>query len=318
VDEFAEVYTPIVVVSALAMCTIPWFFGADVGREWTYNGLVLMVVACPCALIISTPVTYVAGLAATAQRGILIKGGAHLEALGLVKSICFDKTGTLTQGSFALLAMDIIGRKHSRKQVLEYLCLMEERANHPLALAIIDGARNEGVVSPKGKAVTEHNFLAGRGLSGRIDGLEIMVGNVGLFKDTGLLQALPEELENKVANWEFMGRTVGYMSIEGSGIVAAYCVADAVRPESKEVVAALHKLGISVNMLTGDNHDTAGAIGRFVGLKQEGIQSELLPEDKLKFIKGLKSDGAKRSILSNPFSKRQLVMMVGGEYFKMF
>lgn len=97
VDEFAKVYTPIVVLAALLMCTIPWAFGTETGKQWTHNGLVVIVVACPCALIISTPVTYVAGLAATAQRGVLIKGGAHLEALGLTKTICFDKVrGVLT------------------------------------------------------------------------------------------------------------------------------------------------------------------------------------------------------------------------------
>jgi Cd2+/Zn2+-exporting ATPase len=313
VDEFSKVYTPVVVLVAICMCTIPWAFGADVGKEWTYNGLVLMVVACPCAVIISTPVTYVAGLAATSQRGILIKGGAHLEALGLVKTICFDKTGTLTQGSFALLSVNVIGEDYTRKEVMEYLCLMEERANHPLALAIVDGARNEGIVSPKNKVVKNHTFLAGEGLKGEIDGKEIMVGNERLFKRLGLLDNLPEELENMVYNWEAMAGTVGFMSIEGSGLVCAYCVADAVRHESLEVVDTLHELGISVNMFTGDNKDTARAIGCLVGLKPEGIKGELLPEEKLNLIKSLKSEEVKGSILSNPLSKRQLVMMVGGK-----
>jgi len=118
VDEFAKIYTPVVVLAAVCMCTIPWAFGNDTGSKWTHNGLVLIVVACPCALIISTPVTYVAGLAATAQRGVLIKGGAHLEALGLLKTICFDKTGTLTQGSFALVSINQIGTAYSRKEIL--------------------------------------------------------------------------------------------------------------------------------------------------------------------------------------------------------
>jgi len=290
------------------MCTIPWGFGTEIGALWTRNGLVLIVVACPCALIISTPVTYVAGLAATAQRGVLIKGGAHLEALGLTKTICFDKTGTLTQGSFALVSINTIGTKYSRREVLEYLMLMEERANHPLALAIIDGSRNEGIVSPKHKKVQDHTFHAGEGLSGRIDGLQIYVGNERLFKRLDLLEGLPEDIENLVGNWEAMAGTVGFMSIEGAGVVCAYCVADAIRPESMEVVEALGKLGIDVHMLTGDNKDAARAIGNLVGLKPEGINSQLLPEEKLRFITNLKSGQSGRSVLSNPFSRRELVV----------
>jgi Zn2+/Cd2+-exporting ATPase len=304
VDEFAKVYTPIVVLAALCMCTIPWAFGSETGSLWAHNGLVLIVVACPCALIISTPVTYVAGLAATAQRGVLVKGGAHLEALGLVKTVCFDKTGTLTQGSFALISIDTIGTKHTRKEVLEYLVLMEARANHPLALAIIDGARNEGVVSPKRMKVQEHSFMAGEGLSGVIDGRQVYVGNVRLFNRLGLLENLPEDIENMVANWEAMAGTVGFMSIEGSG-------ADAVRPESSDVVEELGKMGIAVHMLTGDNRDAARAIGNLVGLRPEGINSELLPEEKLNFITNSKGGQGGRSVLANPFGRRELVVSYG-------
>jgi Zn2+/Cd2+-exporting ATPase len=311
VDEFAKVYTPIVVLAALCMCTIPWAFGKETGSLWTHNGLVLIVVACPCALIISTPVTYVAGLAATAQRGVLVKGGAHLEALGLVKTICFDKTGTLTQGSFALISIDTIGTKHTRKEVLEYLVLMEARANHPLALAIVDGARNEGVVSPRHMKVQEHSFMAGEGLSGIIDGKQVYVGNARLFSRLGLLENLPEDVENMVANWEAMAGTVGFMSIEGSGLVCTYCVADAVRSESSDVIEELGKMGIAVHMLTGDNRDAARAIGNLVGLRPEGINSELLPEEKLNFITTLRGGQGGRSVLANPLGKRELVVSYG-------
>ena len=221
-----------------------------------------------------------------------------------------DKTGTLTQGSFALLSINAIGNKYNRKEMLEYLVLMEERANHPLSLAIIDGARNEGIVSPKNKKVQDHTFMAGEGLSGKIDGLQIYVGNERLFKRLGLMDELSEEMENMVGNWEAMAGTVGFMSIEGAGLVCAYCVADAIRPESMEVVEALVKMGIDVHMLTGDNKDAARAIGNLVGLKPEGINSELLPEEKLRFITDLKGAQSGRSVLSNPFSRRELVVSV--------
>lgn len=207
-----------------------------------------------------------------------------------------------------MLSITPIGTKYNRKEILEFLVLMEERANHPLSLAIVDGARNEGVVSPKNRKVEDHTFIAGEGLSGKIDGLQVHVGNERLFKRLDLMDKLSEEMENMIGNWEAMAGTVGFMSIEGAGIVCVYCVADAIRPESMEVVEALQKMGINVHMLTGDQRDAAKAIGKLVGLKPEGINSELKPEEKLKFITDLKSSKKGRSVLSNPFAKKELVV----------
>ena len=187
VDEFAKVYTPVVVLAALFMCTIPWAFGKETGREWTHNGLILVVVACPCALIISTPVSYVAGLAAAAQKGILIKGGANLEALGAVKHVCFDKTGTLTNGEFALLNMKVLDDSLTRNKVFQFLCLMEERASHPVAQAILTAAKNENVALPKKMVLQKHTIINGEGVAGVIDGLEVYVGNERLFARLGFL-----------------------------------------------------------------------------------------------------------------------------------
>ena len=149
VDSFAQVYTPIVILAALCMVTIPWAFGNETGKTWAKMGLITIVIACPCALIISTPVTYVAGLAAIAQKGVICKGGQHLESLGAVKSIYFDKTGTLSQGIFALLHFNVVGETRSRKEVLGYLALMEAPASHPLSDAIVKGAANEQVDIPQ-------------------------------------------------------------------------------------------------------------------------------------------------------------------------
>lgn len=186
--------------------------------------------------------------------------------------------------------------------------MMEERANHPLSLAIVDGSRNEGIVSPKDKKVQDHTFMAGEGLSGKIDGKQVYVGNARLFQRLGLYETLTEEMQNTIHNWEAMAGTVGFMSVEGAGLVCAYCVADAIRPESVEVVEQLGKMGIEVHMLTGDNKDAAKAIGNMVGLPADGINSELLPEEKLKFITDLKGSTSGRSVLSNPFSRRELVV----------
>mmetsp|Transcript_12299 Transcript_12299/g.17673 ORF Transcript_12299/g.17673 Transcript_12299/m.17673 type:complete len:661 (+) Transcript_12299:855-2837(+) len=314
VDEFAKIYTPIVLVSALAMCSIPWAFGSEIGRRWTDTGLVLMVVACPCALIISTPVVYVAGLAATAQKGVLIKGGAFLESLGRVKKIAFDKTGTLTQGDFALIHLECFGSTHSREEILEYLALAEQRASHPLAQAIVAGIENEGVSIPENKFLNNHTALAGEGIVVEVDDATVHVGNERLFRRLGLLDTMPVDIKNKADMWASLGGTVGFMSIGGSGIVCAYSVADAVRSEAGEVIRKLKSMGIEATMLTGDNADAALAIGSQIGLGVDDICSQLFPEDKLSLVKGMIEVGGtspNSTALCNPCKNKELVMMVG-------
>ena len=144
-DWFAKWYTPLILLVAALCASVSWAFGPEVGREWVENALVLIVVACPCALIISPSVAYVAGLAASAQKGVLVKGGGVLEALSWATSIAFDKTGTLTEGSFRCIHFRVIGSSHSREAVLEYTSLLESNASHPLASALVAAAANEGV-----------------------------------------------------------------------------------------------------------------------------------------------------------------------------
>ena len=287
VEQFAKIYTPIVILCAVVMCTVPWAFGRQVGRHWTQIGLVFIVVACPCALIISTPIAYVAGLAATAQRGVLVKGGAFLEALGRVKSICVDKTGTLTNGEFALLHLEVFNSRYSREQVIQHLALMEERSSHPVANAIVERARNEKVSISPSMVLKQHALFPGEGVSGRIDGKEVYVGNERLFARLGFLDDLSDEARCLVASWKQIGGTIGFMSIEGSGIVCAYCAADGVREESYRVVSNLKERGIGITMLTGDNEQAASAIGRQVGLAPDEIKSGLLPEEKMDYLKGM-------------------------------
>jgi Zn2+/Cd2+-exporting ATPase len=216
------------------MCTIPWFFGE--GREWTRNGLVLLVVACPCALIISTPVAYVAGLAATAARGLLIKGGAHLETMAAVKLVCFDKTGTLTDGKFALLELEVLVNSLTRKQIFEFLITMEEKASHPVAQAIVMAAKNEGIVKNEELLLTDHKILNGEGVEGNVNGQKVYIGNDRLFQRLG---------------WNVPTKKTcsGYMSIEGHGVVCSFTAADSVRPEAAEVIASLKRLGVESMVL---------------------------------------------------------------------
>mmetsp|Transcript_12962 Transcript_12962/g.18104 ORF Transcript_12962/g.18104 Transcript_12962/m.18104 type:complete len:1240 (-) Transcript_12962:140-3859(-) len=314
VDEFARRYTPVVLLAALLMCTIPWAFGSETGRLWTHNGLVLIIVACPCALIISTPVSYVAALAATAQRGIVIKGGAHLEALGLVKKIAFDKTGTLTAGDFALLQLEVIGdSSRTRQQVLQYLSKIESNAAHPLSQALVKAAQNENAKVPREMTMVDHEHLEGEGITAIINDQRVHVGNERLFRRLGLFENLPPQDQQNVEKWAALGGTVGYMSIEGEGIVSAYCVADAIRPEAAEVVSQLQtKFGIDCCMLTGDRQEAAFKIGSQVGLAPDEIFSQLLPEDKLNLVVSMKdSNASTRASLMNPLTKRQLILFVG-------
>ena len=311
VDEFAKYYTPVIVLAGIFMVSVPWAFGEEAGQLWTNNGLVLIVIACPCALIISTPVSYVAGLAAAAQKGVLIKGGAHLEALGLVQRICFDKTGTLTNGEFALLHLELTSDYMSRIEVLEHLLLMEEQASHPVASAILKAARNEKVSIPKDKFLSKHVIVEGEGIAGVIDDLEVFVGNERMFARLGLLATLSEQNRGTVNSWNGMGGTVGFMAVEGLGIVCAFCAADGIRPESTQVIQKLKKQGIKTLMLTGDNRDAALAIGQQAGLAADDVLFGLLPEEKLRHVEDFSGTTGRLSVVSNPCSKRQLTMMVG-------
>jgi len=296
VDRFAKIYTPIVVLLAFSMCTFPWLAGNEAGKYWTKLGLITIVIACPCALIISTPITYVAGLAATAQRGIIVKGGAHLEALGRVKKIAFDKTGTLTQGKFALLHLNILGDRFSREEVMEYLALMESPSSHPLAIALVQATRNENVTVNKSLEVLDHSLIEGEGIVGNVGGLTVRVGNARLFKRVNLFKSISNTDVDISDSWCKSGGTVGYMSIDDD-IVCMYCVQDAAREESREVVHAFKLMGIETVMLTGDNRSSALAIGREVGLAEEDIRSELLPKEKLDIITELRCGNGKGLVL---------------------
>jgi Zn2+/Cd2+-exporting ATPase len=291
VDKFAKVYTPVIVVTALVMCIVPSIiFGinSETTRVWTKNGLVLLIVACPCALIISTPVAYVAGLAVSAQNGVLIKGGAYLESLAMVKHICFDKTGTLTNGNFSLLHLNVLSKTLSRNTIFQYLVMMEECASHPISQAIVDAAKREKIIVPNEMKLEKHTIIEGEGVSGVINGLQVYVGNEKMFERLQLLKDVTAVDRQVVQEWKNIGGTIGFMSIEGYGIVCSYCAADSVRGEAKNAISTLRtKLGLSIHMLTGDNTDSAHSIGRQVGLDHDEIKSKLLPEEKFSHIKEL-------------------------------
>ena len=308
VDTFAKSYTPTVLCVALLMCTIPWFFGEELGRQWALNGLIIIIIACPCALTISTPVTYAAGLAAAAKKGIVIKGGASLEALGSVKTVIFDKTGTLTEGKFNLMHLNTVGGLMMRQEVLTLLASIEASSNHPLAGALLKAAKNEGIQMIKSTEVLNHSILKGEGVTALVNGKQVYVGNVRLFKRLGMYQRLKESQKNDALNWDKEGGTVGFIGVDTLGIVGMYSVADTVRSEAKNVVTTLMEDGIEVLMLTGDGDGAARAVAKEVGILESCIQSQFLPEDKLHYVASLLGFSKRKSSLC---TTKELLLMCG-------
>ena len=274
VDRFASIYTPAVFVLALAVCVLtPWLM------DWTlmqaiYKALVLLVIACPCALVISTPVTVVSGLAAAARRGILIKGGVYLEGARKIKAIALDKTGTITEGKPKLVATEFRDSEHSESQVLCWAADLAGHSDHPVSKAIA-----QGLGQTTGNGVLEgFTVLPGRGIEAWTDGLMLVLGNHRLIEDRGLCGT---EIEARLAVHEAEGRTVTMLA-SSSQVIAIFAVADTIKESSRVALAKLHALGVASIMLTGDNIATAKAIAKQAGI--DDVRGNLLPEDKLAAI----------------------------------
>jgi Cd2+/Zn2+-exporting ATPase len=279
VDQFARVYTPIVfVIALLVMLVPPLTFGAP-WFDWIYKALVLLVIACPCALVISTPVTVVSGLAAAARRGILVKGGLYLEQGRLLKSVALDKTGTITHGRPVLTDVIPFGTA-TRDQVLRIAASLDALSEHPVAAAIVAGYENRPHAP-----VTDFEALPGRGVKGIVDGQTYHIGNHRLIEE---LEKCTPELERTLDRLEAEAKTAVVLC-DNNGPTAVLAVADTVRDSSREAVASLQALGVNPVMLTGDNVKTAKAIAAQVGISE--VQSELLPDDKLTAITALLNRG---------------------------
>ncbi len=275
VDRFAAVYTPAVFVLALAVAIAgPWLFGWTVLAA-VYKALVLLVIACPCALVISTPVTVVSGLASAAKRGILIKGGAHLEQARLIKAVALDKTGTITEGKPRLVEWEMLTGSLPRAQAEHIAAALAAHSDHPVSRAI--------AASLKPNSVEARNFsaLSGRGIEADIGGQRYVLGNHRLIEERGQCSA---EIEAVLHRHEAAGRTVSLLAT-ASGVLALFAVADTIKPSSAAAIGELKAMGITPVMLTGDNQATAEAIGREAGLTD--IRGNLLPEDKLAAIQAM-------------------------------
>ncbi len=279
VDRFARYYTPAVLLAAALVSVVPWLLLGQPFAPWFYKGLVLLVISCPCALVISTPVSIVAAIGNASRRGVLIKGGAYLEGVGTVQAIAFDKTGTLTHGRPRVTeVLPLAGL--SETELLAKAAAIEKWSEHPLAQAV--AKRSEGLPL---KPVSNFRALFGRGACACLDGETVYVGNRRLFEELGLSLSAYEQ---RLAVLEAGGKTVMLVGAAG-GIDGMIAVADTVREDSEAAIAALHRLGLRhIAMFTGDNRQVAAAIATRLNL--DAFYSDLLPEDKVAAVKKLKQN----------------------------
>ncbi len=278
VDRFAAIYTPAVFVVALLVAAAAPLL---LGWPWMgaiYKALVLLVIACPCALVISTPVTVVSGLAAAARRGILIKGGVYLEEVRRLKVVAVDKTGTVTEGRPRLVRRVVLTQTLPEAEVLRLARSLAARSDHPFSKALAVGL--------KGAALDVEDFgaVVGRGVHGRVAGRELVLGNHRWIEERGLCTP---RLEALLQEHEAEGRSITLLA-DAQEVLALFAVADATRASSREAVSDLAALGVRVVMLTGDNPATARTIARQVGI--DDVRAGLLPQDKLAIVRQLDAE----------------------------
>ncbi|KQB60265.1 MULTISPECIES: heavy metal translocating P-type ATPase [Acidovorax] len=276
VDQFARVYTPAVFAVAVLVAVVPPLAFGGAWFDWIYKALVLLVVACPCALVISTPVTIVSGLAAAARRGILIKGGVYLEGGRKLKVLALDKTGTLTHGKPE--QTDFVPLVGDANDIATWAASLAARSDHPVSQAIARRANRDGVALLE---VNDFAALPGRGVRGRIAGRMLNMGNHRLAKELGLSNAA---LQAQLEGLERQGKTAILLMVDAY-VLGIFAVADTVKESSREAVSDLQALGVRTIMLTGDNQHTADAIAAQVGISE--ARGDQLPEDKLKTVEGL-------------------------------
>lgn len=271
IDSFSRVYTPTMVVIALLVAIVPPLVVGQAWLEAIYRALALLIIACPCALVISTPVSVVSGLTAAARRGILIKGGVYLENGRKLRWLALDKTGTLTRGKPVQTDLDVVEPVSQAGQSSALiLSSLASRSDHPVSRALAQAAAGTRFLQ-----VSDFQALAGRGVSGRIGEETFYLGNRRLMRELGVLTP---EIETRIDAFETAGKTANALS-DGQRVLALAAVADTLKPTSAAAIADLHTLGVKTLMLTGDNARTAQAVAREAGIDE--AHGDLLPEDKL-------------------------------------
>ncbi len=282
IDKFAKYYTPAIVGLALLIASVPPLFFAGDFQDWLYRALVLLVIACPCALVISTPVAIASAIGGGSRRGILIKGGKYLDLLSRIKAVAFDKTRTLTEGR-PIISDVVTFNGFKEEDVIADAAGIETFSSHPLAQSITDFARERGVAP---HAMNTYENIAGKG--GRAvclvcNDLKHCIGNL---KFIGAESATSEEIIVKTGEYEKQGKTVVLIS-EADQVMGALTISDKIRQESKEAVQTLKERGIASVILTGDNQHTADFVAKELGIQE--VYGALLPDEKVKKVEELKS-----------------------------
>ncbi len=290
VDRFARIYTPLVFGAALLVVLVPPLLFGAAWSDWFYRGLVLLVIGCPCALVISTPVSIVSSLAAAANNGVLVKGGRLMEIPATLDVVAVDKTGTLTEGRPRVVEV-VPMAEHDEAALLARAAAIEQRSEHPLARAILEEAERRGVSAPPAEGV---RGVVGRGAEGTIDGRLFWVGSHRWLEERG--QETPE-LHARLESLSATGRTVVVVGDE-THVCGFIALADALREDAAASIDALHGAGVKrVVMLTGDNRPTALAIAREAGI--DDVRAELLPEDKVSAVQELEAGAARVAMVGD-------------------
>ncbi|MGJ3264151.1 MAG: heavy metal translocating P-type ATPase [Salinarimonas sp.] len=279
IDRFARVYTPAVLVVAALVATLPPLVAGEPWGEWVYKGLAILLIGCPCALVISTPAAIAAGLAAGARRGLLIKGGAVLEMLGRVDAVAIDKTGTLTRGR--PVVTDVVPLAGTAADVLADAAALEAASAHPIARAVLDRARDDGVAVTPAVGVMA---LGGKGVKGRLNRRALFLGAP---KAAAAITPLDEAVRARIATLEAEGKTVVVLLVaeRPAGLIA---VRDEPRADAEAGLRALERLGVKPVMLTGDNAATAARVADLLGIE---ARAELMPQDKMRIVEEMKAAG---------------------------
>ena len=279
IDRFSRYYTPGVVVVAALIAVLPPLVAGWDWSEWIYKGLAVLLIGCPCALVISTPAAIAASLSAGARRGLLLKGGAVLESFGGLTAVAFDKTGTLTEGRPKVTDVLTFGR--SETEVLSLAAALETGSSHPLALAILERARTDGLTIPE---AFDAKALGGKGVSATVSGAEVFLGSP---KAAGERTNLPDAVRAAIDALNGEGKTVSLL-VENGNLAGAIAMRDEPRDDAAEGLKRLRDKGIRIVMLTGDNARTAQAIGDALGIE---VRAELMPEDKRRIVGEWQAEG---------------------------
>ncbi|MBS4190458.1 cadmium-translocating P-type ATPase [Bacillus sp. FJAT-49705] len=292
VDKFAKYYTPVIIMIALLIAVVPPLFMGGDWSEWIYRGLAVLVVGCPCALVISTPVAIVTAIGNAAKKGVLIKGGIHLEEAGRLKVIAFDKTGTLTKGTPEVTDIKVL-KGQDANDLLGIAMAIEKFSQHPLASAIIRKAEEKGIYLNDYKA-EDFQSITGKGARALVNNELYYIGSPKLFEE---MSNLPSSVEEEIKALQVQGKTVMIVGTN-QDIIGMIAVADQVRDSSSKVIRKLLEIGIQKTiMLTGDNQATGQAIAKQVGLSD--VKADLLPQDKLETIKSLREQYGKVAMVGD-------------------